>query len=64
MNDKVKTKQMHISLPEHLKTNIEQASNYYGITQSEFIKDAVNEKLMQHDKNKSIVGMFFNEDLI
>jgi metal-responsive CopG/Arc/MetJ family transcriptional regulator len=50
-----------IHMPEHLKKQVELAANYYGITQSEFIKDAIKEKLMQHDKNKSIVGMFFNE---
>lgn len=45
---------MHIALPEHLKTKIEQASNYYGITQSEFVKDAIKVALMDFDKLRKI----------
>jgi hypothetical protein len=41
MNDKVKSKRINIRMPDHLKNQIESASNYYGITQAEFIKDAI-----------------------
>lgn len=55
-----KSKRMHLHMPEHLKNQIESAANYYGITQAEFIKDAIKVQLIQYEKDKSIVGMFFN----
>jgi metal-responsive CopG/Arc/MetJ family transcriptional regulator len=48
MNDKVKNKRMHLHMPEHLKSKVESAANYYGITQTEFIKDAIKEKLRHY----------------
>lgn len=46
----IKSKRMHIVLPEHLKSKIEQTSNYYGITQSEIVKDSVKVALRDFDK--------------
>ena len=45
-------------MPEHLKNKAELASNNYGISQSEFIKDAIKEKLMQYKKIKALLECF------
>jgi hypothetical protein len=41
-------------MPGHLKSKIEQAADYYGITQSEFVKDAIKDALRHHDMAKNL----------
>jgi metal-responsive CopG/Arc/MetJ family transcriptional regulator len=47
MNSKIKTVRLQIVLPEYLKNELLKASENLGVSMSEYIKDALKEKLKQ-----------------
>jgi metal-responsive CopG/Arc/MetJ family transcriptional regulator len=50
MISKIKTVRFQIVLPEYLKTELIKASENLGVSMSEYIKDALKEKL-KHKSN-------------
>jgi len=47
MKSKIKTVRFQIVLPEYLKNELVKASENLGVSMSEYIKDALKEKLKQ-----------------
>jgi len=47
MNSNIKTVRLQIVLPEYLKNDLLKAANSLGVSMSEYIKDALKEKLKQ-----------------
>ena len=50
----LKLKKINILIDQYLKNQVELAAKYYGITQSEFIKDAIKIALIDYVKIKNI----------